>query len=99
MKKYIIELIKDELLALKEALDNIDDHSWMIEEIERGALLPGIYEKIYDLMNPIITELEEERYKRREAEENNRREMGEGKEEGDRKRRKTFRRSSEVKEK
>lgn len=57
---YKLELTKEELLALREAVGQIDDHSnWMVDVFEHGEHLEGVYKKVYELANPVIREINE----------------------------------------
>ncbi len=57
-KRYMLELTKDELLTLREAIAQIDNHSdWIVDAMENEELLPGIYKKVYELANPVIEEM------------------------------------------
>ena len=52
---YKLELKKEELLALSEAVKQIDDHSiWMVDVFEHGEHLEDLYKKVYELSNPVI---------------------------------------------
>lgn len=59
MKKetYRLEMTRDQLLALRDVVGPIDNHSsWIVGAIENTDLLPSIYQKVYDLSNPVIEE-------------------------------------------
>lgn len=60
---YQLTLTEEELLALTEAVLQIEDHSnWLPDVLINGDLLPGIYSKIYELANPVIDRMHTERY-------------------------------------